>query len=59
MMHLEDPQLAEVQNLDFSKFFMKRGLKQIKYLLVPIRDTHDQGWLKVSQWFGQGSALLW
>lgn len=49
MMCLEDPQMAKVQNLDFSKFFMKRGLDQIKYLLVPIRDTHNHGWLKTSQ----------
>lgn len=27
---------------------MKLGLKQMKYLLVPIRDIHEQGWLKVS-----------
>lgn len=48
MIHLEYPQLAEVQNLDFSNFFMKRELKEIKYLVVPIRDTHDQGCNKVS-----------
>lgn len=43
MMHLKHLQLAEAQNVDFSKHFMKMGLKKIIYLLVPFRDTHDQG----------------
>lgn len=38
MMHLEHLQPAEAQNVDFSKLFMKRVIKQIIYLL----DTHDQ-----------------
>lgn len=43
MMHLKHLQLAEAQNVDVSKHFMKMGLKKIIYLLVPFRDTHDQG----------------